>query len=119
MNIECNGTIGIVSTRNRGYWYKRKGYYIGDKWVKPKRIRKFKKVPIKPFLSGRIELKVDAELILGGIYRDENGRTYVCYTKNIFFGKPTSMLKIVATNLGETFSPPKSIALIMQACFEK
>ena len=113
MKIDCLGTVGIVHTTQKPYWHKRKGYYVGERYVKPKKIRKYKTVRIKePYLFGNIELKVDAEFVVGGVYVDENGKKYMCCSKTNF-SEPISMLRIVATNLGKTFSAPKSLMLIM------
>lgn len=113
MNIECNGTIGIVHKKQKPYWYKRKGYYVGERWVKPKKIRKFKTVTIKaPYLSGDIHLKVDSDFVIGGVYVDDNGKKYMCCSKTNI-QNIQSTLRIVSTNLGKTFNVPKSLNLIM------
>lgn len=109
MKINCLGTISIVYTKQKPYWYKRRGYYVGGRWVKPKKIRKHKAVLIKePFLSGHITLEVDEKLILGGIYADENGKKYCC-TMFHHFTEPLSTLEMVTTNLGKTFSVPTKL----------
>lgn len=119
MNIKCFGTVGIVHRKQKPYWYKRKGYYVGERWVKPKKIRKFKTVPLKePFLSGYIKLEVNEKLVLGGIYADENGKKYACVSFHNFT-EPISELKIVTTNLGKTFAAPTQLVHIMSAAFER
>lgn len=118
MKIDCLGTIGIVHTKQKPYWYKRKGYYVGERYVKAKKIRKYKTVPLKePYLSGDIQLKVDADFVLGGVYVDENGKKYCCVSF-CNFTSPISTLKIVTTNLGKTFSAPTKLVHIMSAAFE-
>lgn len=109
MKIDCLGTVGIVHTKKKPYWYKRKGFRV---------VRKYKTVPLKePYLSGYIQLEVDEKLILGGIYADENGKKYACVSFHNFTA-PLSMLKIVTTNLGKTFSAPKNLVHIMSAFLE-
>lgn len=113
MRIEVSGNIGIVSTKRKYFNYKRKGYWVGQRWVKPKTIRKYKDVPIKePYLSGNIELKVYEDFVLRGVYVDESERKYFCVTKNFIRNEPTSILKIIDMNIGNTFSPPKSLTLL-------
>lgn len=113
MKIDCLGTIGIVHTKQKPYWYKRKGYYVGERYVKPKKIRKYKTVSLKePYLSGDIQLKVDADFILGGVYVDDNGKKYMC-TQKMSIPTPISTLRIVTMNLGKTFSAPKMLTHIM------
>jgi len=112
MKIECTGNIGVCSTKLVPYWYKRNGYYVGRRYVKPKRIKKFKRVKIKePFLVGNIELGVDMDLFLGGIYVDENGQKYLCVRKS-HIDKAYSWLRILQTNLGSFFSIPQSLTLL-------
>ncbi len=115
MRIECLGTIGIVHTKQVPYWYKRKGYYIGEKYVKAKKIRKYKTVQLKkPYLSGSVHLRVYSDLVMGGVYVDERGKKYMCVS-NQFFTKTVCLLRICSTNLGSTFEPPQSLTLIMQS----
>jgi len=114
MKIECLGTVGIVHTKQKPYWYKRKGFYVGKRYVKAKKIRKYKTVLIKePYLSGNIELNVDADFVMGGIYVDENGKEYMCCRK-MNINEMVSSLRIVSTNLGKLFSAPKTLTLIMK-----
>ena len=118
MKIDCLGTVGIVHTKQKPYWYKRKGFYVGERYVKAKKIRKYKTVPLKePYLSGYIQLEVDEKLILGGIYADENGKKYCCVSFHNFTA-PLSTLTIVTTDLGKTFAAPKKLVHIMSAAFE-
>ncbi len=119
MRIEVLGTIGIVHTEQKFYWYKRKGYYVGKRYVKAKKIRKYKTVPLKqPYLRGDIQLKVYDDFLLRGVYVDENGKKYMCMAKyNI--SEPFSLLRCVTTNLGKTFSAPKTLTLTMIQAGEK
>lgn len=118
MKITCIVEIGIVTKKLKGYWYKRKGYYIGKTWVKPKKIRKFKYVQIKePFLSGSIELQVDIPLKLGCCYIDEHKRTYVCIdVENL--KSPISILQGLSTILGKTFKTPTQLLLVQSSFSE-
>lgn len=119
MKIDCIGVIGIVHTKQKPYWYKRKGYYVGERWVRPKKICKYKTVPVKePYLSGDIQLKVDADFVLGGVYIDENAKKYMC-TQKVSMPNTISTLRIVTMNLGKTFSPPKNLQLVFTSMPEK
>ncbi len=112
MQIACHGTIGVVTTKQKRYIKKRKGYYIGEKWVKPKRTVKFKQVPIKePYLSGQILLSVNAELMLNGTYMDDACRLYICTSITRINGV-TSTLMNANLNLGIAFSIPTRLQLI-------
>lgn len=110
MTIEILGTIEIVHTQQKPYWHKRKGYYVGDRWVKPKKVRKFKAIPIKqPYLFGDIKLRVDSDdFNLNEVFADESGRNYIC-TQVMAIPKPVSILTVLKTNLGKTFSAPKQL----------
>ena len=111
MKIECFGTVGIVNTKKVSYIKKRKGYYVGKRYVKPKKIVKFKEVPIKePYLFGYIYLDVDQTLFVGKQYIDENGKKYLCVSTHNFT-TPLSHLKIISPNLFKTFAAPKTLNL--------
>lgn len=112
MNINCIGTVGIINTEQKFYWYKRKGYYIGDKYVKPRKLSRVKNIPIKdPYLYGDIKLVVDADLVLGGMYADENGKRYVC-TESVSIQNTVCTLRITTMYLGKEFSVPKTLTFI-------
>lgn len=120
MKIECLGNIVIVDTKPKPYWYKRNAYYVGNKKVKAKKIRKFKTVKLKePYLSGNIRLIVDEHLTLGGVYQDNNGLKYICDIRLSIKETLQSQLRVVNTNLGKTFSCPKQLVCIMQTFPEK
>jgi hypothetical protein len=38
MKIDCLGTVGIIHTEKKSYWYNRKGFNIGKRYVKAKKI---------------------------------------------------------------------------------
>jgi len=115
MRIEVTGTISIVSTIKKPFWYKRKGYYLGNTFVQLKKVRKFKNVPLKtPYLYGHIQLVVHENLSLGGTYVDHNGVTYRCTA----ITSGVSNLMIENTNLGTSFSPPQHLILIAQSFSE-
>lgn len=119
MKIEVSATIGIVYTKQVGYWYKRNGYYIKDKWVKPKMIRKFKKVRIKePYLSGSVEIKAFSDLVLGGVYSGDNGVQYLCVSKSNI-SEPISTLRNIPTNLGKLFLIPKDLTMVSKSYGER
>ncbi len=112
MQIACHGTIGVVTTKQKRYIKKRKGYFIGEKWVKPKKTVKFRQAPIKePYLSGQILLSVNAELMLNGTYRDDAGRLYICTSITRMDGV-ISTLANANINLGIVFSIPTRLQLI-------
>lgn len=119
MKIDCIATIGIVSTKQKPYWYKRKGYWVGKRYVKAKKIRKYKTVKLKePYLSGDVRLKVYEALLMGGIYKADTGDTYVC-TNLTNFTEPISELRHISTNLGKKFSVPQSLILAFKAVSER
>lgn len=112
MRIECKGTISIVLTESKPYWHKRKGYYRGDKWIKPKKTLKYKQVPIKnPCLGGDIELKVYEKLVIGGWYVCDNHRLYFCHQVTSI-PEAASYLRVRDTNLGKCFTIPKDLLLV-------
>jgi hypothetical protein len=118
MKIDCLGTVGIIHTEKKSYWYNRKVFNIGKRYVKAKKIRKYKTVLIKePYLCGDIQLRVDADFILGGVYVDDNGKKYMCVQK-LLMPTPISTLRRVTMNLGKTFSAPKMLTHIMASVSE-
>lgn len=115
MRIDVSGNIKIVSTVRKPYWYKRAGYWVGDRFIAPKRIKKFKDVPLKtPYLYGHVQLVVHEHLRLGGTYVDHNGVRYRCTATT----GGASNLMIENINLGASFSPPLDLILIAQAFSE-
>jgi len=118
MNIKVIGTISVVSTIKKPYWHKRKGYYVGERWVKPKKKIKYKTVPLKqPHLFGDIQLEVDKDLVLNGMYVDENGKQYICMQRSLI-PSPVSKLRVYNMNLGSTFSTPSKLTLVFSQASE-
>ena len=104
--IQVSGGITLVSTKRKPYWYKRKGYWVGDRYVKPKKIRKFKTVGLKkPYLAGDVTIEVNMACEVGHVYSDENKVLYICTSKSVI-GLPCSRLRIVSTVLGSAYFFP-------------
>ncbi len=119
MTIECIGNISVVDKTPKEITYKRKGYFIFNKWIKPKKLKRVKYVPLKePYLFGTLTIVVDADYVLGGTYMDEN-INYWCCTSKTNLGVQKSSLKNVSTNLGRTFNIPTRLTLVMQQAPEK
>lgn len=112
MKIEAKAAISIVTTKNKKYYYHRKGYYINGNYIKPKKILKIKKVPVKnPRLYGSIELFVDDLLDVSSIYMDENRVQYLCVSKENVTS-PKSKLLNICTDLGSFYKTPNQLVKI-------
>jgi len=114
MKIECIVDITVSATVRKAFKYKRKGYFIGTKWVKPKTITRYREVSIKkPSLIGDIRIIVDELLIINGCYSDEYRNKYICTNRQVFGeNNVSSELRISSMQLGQKFKTPTQLVLI-------
>lgn len=113
------GRISIIATKPKHYWYHRKGYYVGERWVKPKKIRKCKYVPTEPYLFGDLTLQDNRDLDLGRTYIDDSGRHWVCVNKTFYSDGAVSLLRIANPYLGTIYSDPQYLTPVSKPIGEK
>ena len=113
------GRISTIETKPKYYWYHRKGYYVGERWVKPKKIRKCKYIPTEPYLFGTLMLLVDKGLDVGCSYVDDHDRKWLCTNKTITSEGCRSELKIMNPHLGKSFTPPSNLTIVYKPIGEK
>lgn len=124
MIIELEGSFSIAATELKAFFYKRKGYYVGERFVKPKRIKRFRQVPLKtPFINlNNVQLKVHERMLLGGMYVDENGLKWICTTilssEAFVVSNRVSILKPVELYLKGKFTAPKLLQNVALGFFE-
>jgi hypothetical protein len=119
IGIQVKGAIILRSTEEKNSWHNRKGYYVGERWVKPRRIKRKKKVAIKPYLFGILTLIVPRDCVLFGSYKCTEGRVWVCRNKRATTQGFVSWLEIANPYLGEKFIIPEDIQLLYNPIGEK
>lgn len=119
MIIEIEGSIGIAATKLKAFFYKRKGYYVGERFVKPKRIKRFRRVPLKkPYIYfTNISLKAHEKLKLGGTYKDQSDIMWRCtqISSEGFFNKnPISTLTPCKLYVEGVFNIPNKLLIVSE-----